>query len=130
MQSYYKVYQIYKGNCNMVQLPVMWTGIILRKLQVHLRYISMVLKVATPGGAPQRRPNMEPRDIQWKIPLVRTLTTPRNLLVVKLVPILRQEERRGNIPRVVTLKNSRNPNHPPSMERLRRGKKHNFGYSA
>jgi hypothetical protein len=88
-----------------------------------MRYRSMVLKVATPGGEPQRRSNMEPRGIQWKIPLVRTLTTPRNLLVEKLVPILRKEERRGNIPRVVILKNSRNPNHPPSMERLRRGKK-------
>jgi hypothetical protein len=114
----------------MVQFPVMWTSIILRKLQVHLRYISMVLKVATLGGAPQRRPNMEPRDIQRKIPLVRTLTTPRNILVEKLVPILKQEERRGNIPRVVTLKNSRKPNHPPSMDRLRRGKKQRFGYSA
>jgi hypothetical protein len=62
MQSYCKVYQIYKGNYNMVQLPVMWTCIILRKLQVHLRYKSMVWKVATPGGAPQGRPNMEPRD--------------------------------------------------------------------
>jgi hypothetical protein len=67
MQSYCKVYQIYKGNYNMVQLPVMWTGIILRKLQVHLRYKSMVRKVATPGGAPQGRPNMEPRDTQWNI---------------------------------------------------------------
>jgi len=90
----------------------------------------MVPKVATPGGAPQRRPNMEPRDIQSNIPLVRTLTTPRNLLMEKLVRILRQEERRGNIPRFVILKNSRNPNHPPSMEILRRGKKQNFGYSA
>jgi hypothetical protein len=29
----------------------------------------------------------------------------------------------------MTLKNSRNPNHPYSMERLRRGKKKKFGYS-
>jgi hypothetical protein len=107
----------------MVQLLVMWTCIILRKIQVHLRYKSMVLEVATPGGAPQRRPNMEPRDIQWKIPLVRKLTTPRNLLVEKLVPILKREEIRGNIPRVMTLNNSRKKNHPPSMEILRRGKK-------
>jgi hypothetical protein len=90
----------------------------------------VVLKVATLEGDPQIRPNMEPRDIQWKIPMVRTLTIPRNLLVAKLVPILRREERRENIPIVMTLKNSRNPNHPPSMERLRRGKNHNFGYSA
>jgi hypothetical protein len=130
MKSYYKVYQIYNDNCNMVQLPVMWTCIILRKLQVHLTYRSMVLKVATLRGLPQRRPNMEPRDIESNIPLVRTLTTPRNLLVEKLVPILRREERRGNIPRVVTLKNSRKPNPPPSMERLIRGKKQKFGYLA
>jgi hypothetical protein len=63
MQSYCKVYQIYKGNCNMVHLPVMWTCIVLRKLKFHLRYKIMVWKVATPRGAPQRRPNMGPRDI-------------------------------------------------------------------
>ena len=130
MQSYCKFYQIYKGNYNRVQLPVTWIRIILRKLQFHLRYISMVLKVATLEGEPQRRPNMEPRDIQWNIPLARTLTTPRNLLVSKIVPILRQEERRGNIPRVMTLKNSRKPNHPPLMESLKRGEKQKFGYSA
>jgi hypothetical protein len=113
----------------MVRLSFMWTCITLRKLQVHLRYRSMVLKVATTGGEPQRRPNMELTDIQWKIPLVRTLTTPRSLLVKKLVPILRREERRENIPRVVSMKNSRNPNPPPSMEILRRGKKQKFGYS-
>jgi hypothetical protein len=102
---------------------------ILIKLQVHLRYKSMVLKVDTPRGELERRPNMEPINVQCNIPLVRTLTTLRNLLVATLVPILGQEERRENIPRVVTMKNSRNPNPPPSMERLRRGKKKNFGYS-
>jgi len=65
----------------------------------------MVWKVATLGGAPQRSPNMEPRDIQLNIPLVMKLTTQRNILVVKPVPILKQDERRGNIPRIVTLKN-------------------------
>jgi hypothetical protein len=59
-----------------------------------------------------------------------TLTTPRDLLVEKLVPIPRQEERRGKIPRVMTLKSSINPNHPYSMDILRRGKKKKFGYSA
>jgi hypothetical protein len=48
-------------------------------------------------------------------------------LVAKLVHIPRGEERRGNIPRVMTLKSSRNPNHPLSMEKLRRGKKQKFG---
>ena len=130
MQFYCRAYQIYKGSCNMDQKKIMWTNIIQRKPRVHLRYIIMTLKVATQGGAPQRRPNMEPRDIQWKIPLVRTLTTPRNLLVVKLVPILEQEERRGNIPRVMTLKILRNSNHPLSMERLRTGKNYKFGFLA
>jgi hypothetical protein len=110
----------------MVQLPVMWTSIILRKIQVHLRYKSMTHKVATPGRAPQGRPNMEPRDTHQNVPL-RTLTTPRNPLVEKLVPILRREERKENIPRVMTLKSSRKPNHPPSMEILRSGNK--CGYS-
>jgi hypothetical protein len=49
--------------------------------------------------------------------------------VEKLVPIPRREEIRGNIPRVMTLKRSGNPNNPPSMERLRRGKKQKFDYS-
>ena len=84
----------------MVQIPVMWTSIILRKLQVHLRYKSMVQKVNTLGGAPQGRPNMESRYTHRNVSM-RTLTTPRNLLVEKLVPILRREERRGNIPRVI-----------------------------
>jgi hypothetical protein len=90
----------------------MWADIILRKLKFHLRYESMVLKVATQGGTPQRSPNMEPRSIQRKNPLVRKLITPRNLLVEKLVHIPRGEERRGNISRAMTLKSLRNPNHP------------------
>jgi hypothetical protein len=100
MQSYCKVYHIYKYNYKMVQLPVMWTGTILRKIQVHLRYKRMVRKVATPRGEPQEIPNMESRDTHQNVSL-RKLTTPRNLLVEKLVPIPRREERRGNIPRVI-----------------------------
>jgi hypothetical protein len=46
----------------------------------------MVQKVATPGGEPQGRPNVEPRDTHRNIPL-STLTTPRDILVEKLVPI-------------------------------------------
>ena len=111
----------------MDQQPVMWKYIILRKLKVHLIYRSMVMKVATQGGAPQRRLNMEPRDANQKNPLVRKMTTPRNLLVAKLVHIFRGEERRGNIPRAMTLKSLRKPNHPLSMEKLKRGKKKKFG---
>ena len=93
-----------------------------KKTQVHLRYKSMVRKVATPEGAPQGRTNMDPRDTHRNIPL-RTLTTPRDILVAKLVPNIRRKERRGNIPRVMTPKSLRKPNCPPSMEKLRRGKR-------
>jgi hypothetical protein len=81
MQSYCKAYQIYKCSYNMDHQPITWTDIILRKLKVHLRYESMVLKVATQGGAPQERPDMEPRYTHRENPLVRKLTTPRDLLV-------------------------------------------------
>jgi hypothetical protein len=128
MQSYSKSYNIYKGRYNMDQYPIMWIDIILRKPKFHLRYKSMVLKLATQGGAPQRRPNMEPRDIQRNNPPVRKLTTPRNFLVVRLVHIPRGEERRGNIPRVMTLKILRKRNHSLFMEKLKRGKNHKFGY--
>jgi len=36
--------------------------IIRRKTRVHPIYESMVMKITTLGGAPQRRPDMEPRD--------------------------------------------------------------------
>jgi hypothetical protein len=71
---------------------------------------------------------MEPIDTQWKNPLVRKLKTPRNILVDKLFHIPRGEERRGNIPRALTLKSLRNPNHPLLMEKLKKGKKKKFGY--
>jgi hypothetical protein len=128
MRSYCKAYQIYKDNCNMDQKRVTWTYIILRKPKFHLIYESMLLKVATLGGLPQIRPNMEPRDIQRKNPLVKKLTTPRNLLEARLVHIPRGEERRGNIPRTITLKSLRKPNYPLSMEKLRRGENKMFVY--
>jgi hypothetical protein len=87
----------------MDQQPVMWTYIIRRKPRVNPRYERMAMKVAT-QGAPQRNPTMERRDTHRKNPLVRKLTTPRNLLVAKLVRIPRRKERRGNILRVTTLK--------------------------
>jgi hypothetical protein len=101
-----------------------------KKTQIPPESKSMVLKVATQGGSPQRRPNMEPRDIQQKNHMVRKLITPRDILVIKIVHIPREEERRGNIPRAMALKSLRNKNHPLSMEKLRRGKKQKFGYLA
>jgi hypothetical protein len=52
---------------------------------------------------------------------VRKLTTPRNLLVEKLVHIPRGKERRGNIPRAMTLKNLRKPNHPHFDGEIKKG---------
>jgi hypothetical protein len=46
---------------------------------------------------------------------------------VKLVRILKGKERSENIPKVMILKSSRNPNHPLSMERLRKGKRKKLG---
>ena len=130
MQSYCKAYRICKGSSCMGHQLVMWIDIILRKPKVHLRYKSMVSKVAIQGGTPQRRPNMEPRDIQSNNSLVRKLTTPRNCVVVRLVHIPRGEGRRGNIPRAMTLNILRNPSHPFLMGILKRGKKKKFCYSA
>jgi hypothetical protein len=90
----------------------------------------MVLKVATQGKTPQRRPNMEARDTHRKNPLVRKLTNLMNLLVEKLVHIPRGEERRGNITRSMTLNSLRNPNPPLSMYKSRKGKKQKFGFLA
>jgi hypothetical protein len=112
----------------MDQQPSRWTDIILRKLKFHPRYKSMVLKVATQGGTPQRRPNMDPRDTHQKNRLVKKLTTPRNILVARLIHIPKGEERRGNIPRVMTLKSLKKPKQPLLMEILRKGKKQKFGY--
>jgi hypothetical protein len=47
---------------------------------------------------------------------------------VRLIHIPRGEERRGSIPRSMTLNILRNPNHPLLMEKLKRGKKQKFGY--
>ena len=55
------------------------------------------------------------------------MATLRNLLVEKLVHILKGKERSGSVPKIMILKNSRNPNHPLSMERLGREKRLKFG---
>jgi hypothetical protein len=58
----------------------------------------------------------------------RKLATPRDLLVANLVRILKGKERREIIQKVMILKNLKNPNHPLSMEILRKGKRHKHGY--
>jgi hypothetical protein len=84
--------------------------------------------VATLRGVPRGRSNLEAGDTNRESPLERKLATPRDLLVAKLVRILKGKERRESIPKVMILKNSRNPNHPLSMEILRKGKRHKLGY--
>jgi hypothetical protein len=133
MWSCCKSCQIYRGSCSMGQQPVMWTNIILRKSRVHLRYKGMVLKVAMQEEALPRRPNMEPRGMpksktHLKNPLVKEHKAPRNCPTVRLVHILRGEERGESTPRVVTLKNLRNPSHPLLMGKSKRGKKQKLGY--
>jgi hypothetical protein len=56
------------------------------------------------------------------------METPRGILVATLTHILKGKERSESIPKFVSLKISRNPNHPLSMERLRKGKRQKLGY--
>jgi hypothetical protein len=83
--------------------------------------------VATQGEVPRGRPNLEAGDAHQESPLERERETLRDLLVEKLAHILRRKERSESIPKVTTLKSSRNPNHPLSMEILRRGKRQKLG---
>jgi hypothetical protein len=84
--------------------------------------------VATQGEVPRGRPNLEAGDTHRESPLERERATLRDLLVEKLAHILRRKERSERIPKVMTLKSSRKPNHPLSMEILRKGKRQNFGF--
>jgi hypothetical protein len=83
--------------------------------------------VTTLGEVPRRRPNLEAGDTHRESPLERKLATLRDLLVAKLAHILKGKERSESIPKVMILKNSRKPNHPLSMERLRKGKRLKLG---
>jgi hypothetical protein len=57
----------------------------------------------------------------------REMTTPKDLLVARPASILTGKERSGSDPSPMVLKSSRNPNHPLSMERLRREKRWKLG---
>jgi hypothetical protein len=83
--------------------------------------------VATLGGVPRGRSNLETWDTHWENPLERKLATQKDLLVVKLAHIPKGKGRNESIPKVMTLKSSRNPNHPLSMVRLRKGKRQKPG---
>jgi hypothetical protein len=83
--------------------------------------------VATLGGVPRGRSNLEEGDDHRNIPLERKLTTLRDFLVEKLAHILKGKERSKSIPKFMILKSSRNQKHPISMEILRRGKRQKLG---
>jgi hypothetical protein len=74
------------------------------------------------------RPNLEAGDAHRESPLGKDRATLRDILVAKLSHILIRKERSEIIPKVTTLKSSRKPKHPLSMERLRRGKGKKLGY--
>jgi hypothetical protein len=72
-------------------------------------------------------PKLEVGDAHRESPLERERTTLRDVLVEKPTHILRRKERSESIPKIMTLKSSRKPNHPLSMERLRKGKRQKLG---
>jgi hypothetical protein len=84
--------------------------------------------VATLEGVPRGRPNLEAGDTHRGNPLERKMETLRDLLVAKLAHILKGKEGSKNIPKVMILKSSRKPNHPLSMEKLRKGKGEKLGH--
>jgi hypothetical protein len=51
----------------------------------------------------------------------------KDLIVAEQAHILKGKERSGSIPKIMILKNSRNPNHPLLMERLGGEKRLKFG---
>jgi hypothetical protein len=74
------------------------------------------------------RPNLEVGDTHRDSPLERKLETLRDLLVARLIHILKGNEISESIPKVMSLKISRKPNHPLLMEILRKGKRRNLGF--
>jgi hypothetical protein len=83
----------------------------------------VVPQVATLRGLPQGRSNLEIGDTHWENPMGRNLTTQRDLQVEKLTHILKGKGRSERIPKVMTMKSSRKPNHLYSMVILRKGKR-------
>jgi hypothetical protein len=84
--------------------------------------------VATQGEVPRERPNLEVGDAHRESPLERERENLRDILAAKLAHILRRKERSESIPKFMTLKSSKNPNHPLSTERLGKGKKQKLGF--
>jgi hypothetical protein len=84
--------------------------------------------VATQGEVPIGRPNLEAGDAHWESPLERERETLRDILVEKLAHILKRKERSERIPKLMTMKSSRKPNHPLSMDILRNRKRRKLVY--
>jgi hypothetical protein len=84
--------------------------------------------VATLGGVPRERSNQRQGTSVGTNPLERKLATQRDLLVVELVHILKENRRNKRIPKFIISKNSGRPNHPLSMVRLRKERRWRPGY--
>jgi hypothetical protein len=76
--------------------------------------------VAALGGVPRERSNLETGDKHQMNPLERKLVTQRDILVVELVHILKENGRNESIPKVIISKNLGRPNQPLWMVRLRK----------
>jgi hypothetical protein len=85
------------------------------------RHRNVVMSVATLRGAPRERSTLEIRDKRRTILLERKLATRRDLLAAELVLIPEENKRSRNFPRVIILKSSRRPNHPPSTGEIKKG---------
>jgi len=81
---------------------------------MNLRHRNMVISMATPRGEPRKRSIPEVKDKRRTIPLGRKLAVWRTLLAAELVLIPEEDRRSESFPRVINLKNSGMPNHPPS----------------
>jgi hypothetical protein len=81
---------------------------------MNLKLRNMVISVAALRGAPRKRSTPEVEDKRQMIPLRRKLAIQRALLAIEPVPIPKGNKRRKSLPKVINLKNSENPNHPPS----------------
>jgi hypothetical protein len=84
---------------------------------MNLRYRNMVISVATLRGAPQGRSTPKVKDQFQTIPRRRKMATQRALPAAEPILIPEENRRRKNSPRVTDLRNSKNPNHPPSIVR-------------
>jgi hypothetical protein len=82
---------------------------------MNLKLRNMVISVVTLRGAPRKSSTPEVKDKHRMIPLRRKLAIQRALLAAEPVHIPERNRRSKILPKVVNSKNSKKPNHPPSM---------------